>query len=330
MKIEVRKMSHLSNLNAQYPMRRTKQEKADFRAHVTQYLTEKGVPVTTETTKNGKNHNLIVGNPKTAQVVCTAHYDTPATSLFPNIMMPRNKTAFYTYQFVPILALLVGVMALVVAVYTILFLAIGLTTGVMIDEKMDERIIPIIFLILYYALLYLMFFAFKNKNNYNDNTSGVATLLEIIDRLSPAELEKVAFIFFDNEEKGLKGSKGYYKDHKEEMKNRLLINFDCVGNGENVLFIAKKEAEKMPLYQSLQTILTPNDTYQTTYYPIKGSAANSDYKVYPCGVCCVACKKTKGGFLYTPYIHTAKDTVAKDENIAFLADGMKNWISTAL
>ena len=33
--------------------------------------------------------------------------------------------------------------------------------------------------------------AFKNKNNYNDNTSGVSTVLSIIDGLSKEDIKKV-------------------------------------------------------------------------------------------------------------------------------------------
>jgi hypothetical protein len=114
------------------------------------------------------------------------------------------------------------------------------------------------------------------------------------------------------------------------MKDRLVLNFDCVGNGENILFIAKKDAENLAHYQALQAVLTSNETYQTAYYPMKGSTANSDYKVFPCGVGCMACKKAKNGLLYAPYIHTPKDVVAKNENIVFVADGIKAWVSSQI
>jgi hypothetical protein len=194
--------------------------------------------------------------------VCTAHYDTPARSIFPNIMMPRNKGLFYAYQFVPIFVLL----ALSFVVATLIGVVAMLVRG-----NLPIRLVYISFLLAYYVIFYLMYFAFKNKNNYNDNTSGVATLLEIIDRLSPAELENVAFIFFDNEEKGLKGSKGYAKEHKDALKERLIVNFDCVGNGEHILFIATKGAETLPAYQALQeTFLSKAITCQTNSFIPQG------------------------------------------------------------
>ena len=136
---------------------------------------------------------------------------------------------------------------------------------------------------------------------------------------------KASFILFDNEEKGKKGSKAYYKDHKDEMKDRLLVNFDCVGNGEHIIFIAMKEAEHHVLYEKLHRSFSAENGLSTYFYPMKGSESNSDYKNFPCGVGCMVCRRSKLGVFYTPYLHTPKDTVADDQNISFLVEGMKNF-----
>ena len=313
-------MSHLQHLNEKYPVRRTEQEKAAFRAYLTDYVAGRGGNIDVKTTKDGKNKNVIIGNPLTADVIFTAHYDTPKRSLFPNLMLPRSKALFYLYQFLPI---------------TILLLASGLLgclafvlSGLVLSEP-SRQAAGLTFMLAYYFLFYFMYFAVNNQNNYNDNTSGVATLMEIFDRSTQENLEHTAFIFFDNEEKGLKGSKGYAKEHKDALKERLIVNFDCVGNGEHILFIAKKGAETLPAYQALQeTFLSKADgDYASAFYPMKGSIANSDYKSFECGVGCMACKKNKKGIFYAPYIHTAKDIVAKDENIAFLADTIAQYLA---
>ncbi len=313
-------MSHLDELNEKYPVRRTAEEKAAFRKHITEYVASKGGQGRTETTKNGKNENVVIGNPLTADIVFTAHYDTPGRSLFPNIMIPRNQVLFYAYQFVPVIVLLA---------LTFLLTIIGGVIGALIMGYVEERLIFVLFLLFYYTIFYLMFFAFKNPKNYNDNTSGVATLLEIFDKLNSTQLQKTAFIFFDNEEKGKKGSKEYFADHKEQMKNKLLINFDCVGNGEHILFIAKKGAENLPVYQALQEVFRSEmgETYKIEFYPMKGSESNSDYKNFPCGVGCMACKKTKGGLLYADKIHTPKDVEVCDENITFISDKIVKYLS---
>jgi Iap family predicted aminopeptidase len=171
-----------------------------------------------------------------------------------------------------------------------------------------------------------MFRGFSNPKNYNDNTSGVATLLEIMRGLDEDKKNSVAFIFFDNEEKGKKGSKAYFNDHKTDMEKKLLINFDCVGNGETVVFIAKEEAEKTEEYKILAECFTPNNGYTTEFYPMRGSESNSDYKNFPMGIGCMACKRTKRGMLYTPFIHTPKDIVAKNENIEYITDGIVRFL----
>ena len=107
---------YLDYINQTYSIRRTKEEKQSFQNYVKE--TVKNAKV--ETTKDGKNENIVIGNPETAKVVCTAHYDTPMHSLFPNIMIPRNKAVFYLYQFAPValvLALSLGPVFLVNAFY---------------------------------------------------------------------------------------------------------------------------------------------------------------------------------------------------------------------
>ena len=99
-------MTHLDYLNQNYPARKTDAEKQKFRDYVKENLTQKGIEVKIERTKDSKNDNIVVGDPTTAKAVFTAHYDTPARSLFPNIMMPKNRVIFYAYQFVPIIFLL--------------------------------------------------------------------------------------------------------------------------------------------------------------------------------------------------------------------------------
>ena len=275
-------------------------------------MKKKDVSARVETTSDGKNENIIVGDPLTAKVVFTAHYDTPAASVFPNIMIPRNQPLFWCYQFVPVIAML----------------AVALTVSYLVGMVWlnDERAYMLSFLTLYYGLYFLMFRGFSNPKNYNDNTSGVATLLSIIDRPDEDMLGQVAFIFFDNEEKGKKGSKAYFTDHKSEMEDKLLINFDCVGNGETIVFIAKEKAEATKAYQLLKSSFDSEGDYTAEFYPMRGSESNSDYKNFPLGIGCMACNKTKKGLLYTPYIHTPKDTVAKDENIEYITKNILNFL----
>ena len=310
-------MSILDFLNQNYPVRRTEQEKDAFRAEILRRMAEKGIDARVETTGDGKNKNVVIGDVTSAQVVCTAHYDTPAAALFPNIMIPRNSLLFYLYQFAPILLLLA------------IALAGGFLAAVSLpDQTCFMQVFLLVYLVIYYGLYILLYRTFKNPSNYNDNTSGVAAVLALIDKLSGEQLEKVAFILFDNEEKGKKGSKAYNKDHKDMMRERLVVNFDCVGNGENIVFVAMEGAEKHQSYSALQESFASGGGFHTYFYPIKGSQSNSDYKNFPCGVGCMACRRSKGGVLYTPYIHTPKDMVSNYGNIEFIADAMNRFAAT--
>lgn len=310
-------MNYLDFLNRSYPVRRTAKEKEAFRTAIQEHLVGKGINARVERTADGKNENIVIGDVSTARVVCTAHYDTPAASLFPNLMIPRNTLLFYLYQFVPIVLLLV-----------IALTGGFLTAASLPDQTCFMQVFLLIYLVIYYGLYILLYRVFKNPNNCNDNTSGVATILTVLDSLSAEERSKFAFILFDNEEKGKKGSKAYAKDHKDMMQERLVVNFDCVGNGEHMIFIAMKDAEKLGVYRKLCESFADHGKYHTYFYPIKGSQSNSDYKNFPCGIGCMACRKSKRGVFYTPNIHTPRDTVASYENIQFLSDGMKRFAKT--
>jgi hypothetical protein len=307
-------MNYLNFLNEKFPIRRKDEEKKSFRDFILEESKGLGFEGRVETTSDGKNENVIVGDPKTAKVVLTAHYDTPATSIFPNLMIPRCQPLFWAYQFLPVIVMLATA------------LSVSYLVGMVWLQ--DSRAYMLTFLAIYYGLYFIMFRGFSNPKNYNDNTSGVATLLEIMRGLDEDKKTSVAFIFFDNEEKGKKGSKAYFNDHKTDMEKKLLINFDCVGNGETVVFIAKEEAEKTEEYKMLAECFTPNNGYTTEFYPMRGSESNSDYKNFPMGIGCMACKRTKRGVLYTPFIHTPKDTVAKNENIEYIARGTLSFIGS--
>ena len=305
-------MSYLYFLNENFPIRRSIKEKKDFRDFVLSEAKKKGLSAKVETTADGKNENVVIGDPCTAKVVFAAHYDTPAKAMFPNIMIPRNQLLFWAYQFSPIIFMLV------------IGLALSYLIGIVWLE--DERAYMLTFLAIYYGLYFLMFRGPSNPKNFNDNTSGVATLLSIIKGAQADELSDVAFIFFDNEEKGKKGSKAYFTDHKAQMEDKLLINFDCVGNGETIVFIAKEKAELRDEYRLLMQSFDADGEYSAEFYPMRGSESNSDYKNFPCGIGCMACKRAKNGLLYTPNIHTPKDTEVRDENIQYITTSILKFI----
>ena len=102
------------------------------------------------------------------------------------------------------------------------------------------------------------------------------------------------------------------------MQDKFLVNFDCVGNGNNFIFIAQKDAVESEEFMLLKNSCIDNVKYDTDFCTYKEGNSNSDHKNFPKGVGVVACKKSKRGLLYTPYIHTNRDVVADNGNVDFL------------
>ena len=298
---------YLNEINDSFPIRRSDEEKASFFDYV---LTEiGGERVKKETIE--KNNNIIIGNVSKASVVFTAHYDTPATSLMPNFMIPANRV---------IGTLIHIVYPLAMAIFSLL-----IAFGTAALFRLDDTATIIIYLALYFGIYFCSTRVFTNKNNKNDNTSGVATILTLASNL---DSEKVAYILFDNEEKGLLGSKAYNKKHKMRMENKLVINLDCVGNGDNMIFIAKDKAEANEEYKMLCEILAEKDDYFNIHHiPFKKSQGNSDHKSFPCSVGVMAARKGKVVKFITGRIHTSRDTLADTKNIQFLYQRFSEFIS---
>jgi hypothetical protein len=125
--------------------------------------------------------------------------------------------------------------------------------------------------------------------------------------------DQVAFIFFDLEEVGLVGSSSYAKTHKHAMKDKLLINFDCVSDGDNIMLVLGKGARAYE--QVLENAYVPTDDLKVMIES-KGVFYPSDQAVFKCGVGVASLKATKRGMLYMDRIHTKRDTVYLQVNFA--------------
>ena len=298
--------NYLNEINQAFPIRRKTNEKEKFIEYVKNAFGSDRVNV--ETLEKSHN-NIIIGDITRSRVVFTAHYDTPAASLVPNMMFPANKVS----------GMLVNLL------YPIALALISLLVGFLLAGALglgDTEAI-LIYFVLFYCSYFLSTRLISNKNNANDNTSGVATVMTIA---GSAESEKIAFILFDNEEKGLLGSKAFNKKYSDILKDKLVVNFDCVGNGDQLIFVYKENVPNLPEYNLLCKSLIPSGTFDIHHLPFKKCIGNSDYKNFLNGVGVMACKSGKFFRFYTDRIHTSKDTVASEENVTFLADRMVNLI----
>ncbi len=297
---------YLNEINTIFPIRRRGEEKAKFYDYVRSEFGEERVRIEI---LDKKHNNIIIGDISEAKVIFTAHYDTPAASLVPNLMFSADKIKGTLFHLAfPIIMALIS-----------LFIAFSVSEAL----NLDERYAAIIYFVLYFGLFYCTTRLVPNKHNKNDNTSGVATVMSLASEIND---KRVAFILFDNEEKGLLGSKAFAKKHKNLMKDMPLINFDCVGNGDQVIFIVKEKAEKNEAYQLLKSVSISNESFKVHHLPFKKCLSNSDYKNFPCGIGVMASRRAKFVKFYTGRIHTSRDTVADSENVYFLTDIMKDFV----
>ncbi len=295
-----------------YQIRKTKKQKAAFRSYVTSYGEEKGYAVKTEKGMLGAQ-NIIVGDPESAKVVYTAHYDTCAVLPFPNFITPKSFTIYLLYQI-----LITVFMLAIIWVLEIPFVMLRNSILDNTNSLFVSVIAPFITLIPFVLVMGLFFGGPANKHTANDNTSGVTLLLDIMTDLPEGEREKVAFIFFDLEEAGLFGSAGYASKHKDVTKNALLLNFDCVSDGNNMIFVARKGAHNA--IEQIEAAFPSNESFSVEVVE-KGAIYPSDQMNFKRGVGVAALNKTKRGLLYMDKIHTGKDRVYQEENIEFFKNG---------
>ncbi len=287
-----------------YQIRKTKKQKSAFIEYASEKARAEGYSVNVEKGTFGAR-NIVVGDPDSAKVIYTAHYDTCSRLPFPNFLTPKSIGLYILYN----IAVVIGFL---VTAFVIGFVcgAAGAVLG------LGSEVSGIIAELAYFALLFLMFFGPANKHTANDNTSGVTVLFGIMKALPESDRQKAAFVFFDHEESGLIGSSSFASAHKNVKKNTLILNFDCVSDGKDIMILTKKDAEKYS--DLLKSAFAGNemltvDVTKKAFYP-------SDQANFKCGVGIAAFNRTKSGILYLNKIHTDKDRVYKRENIDFLVE----------
>lgn len=294
-----------------FPIRKSKVQKAAFRDEVTKYAQAQGYAVNVEKGSFGAK-NIVIGNPQKAKYLITAHYDTPASIGIPNFITPCNPFTYILFQ------------VIIVAVFLLVAFGAGYLTSLVTD---NERIIFLAAYLIYWVMLLLMLFGPANRHNANDNTSGVVSVLQIASSLPEAARDNVAFVLFDLEEAGLIGSSAYREAHKDQTEQQIILNLDCVGDGEHFLFFPVKKAKKNEiLLQKLRSVCGEKDG-KTLSVRDKGFAAgSSDHKKFPNGVGIMAFHKAKVVGLYCDRIHTWRDKILDETNVTFISEAIMTLI----
>lgn len=294
-----------------HPIRKNKKQKEAFRADVQTYVKELGYEVHLEKGSFGAR-NIVIGDPKTAKYLVTAHYDTPASIGLPNFLTPCNLLVYILWQ------------VLLVAGFMVIAVVPGTALGIALDSP---KLASVASMAIYWILLMLLLVGPSNKNNANDNTSGVVTVLEIARSMPELHRDKVCFVLFDLEEAGLIGSAAYRKAHKSYSDNQIILNLDCVGDGDHIIFFPTKKAKKNEqLMQELHRIGGWFDKKQILLKKEGFSVYPSDQKHFPLGVGIAAFHKKKRIGYYVAKIHTKKDTTLEITNVNLLRAALTTLI----
>lgn len=303
-----------------YEIRKTNKQKTEFIEYIKDRLAKTGYDpkkdIAVEEKGRGlfKSRNIVVGNPEEAEVFFGGHYDTCAWMPFPNFMAPTNPVLFWGYQ------ILLTVMIFISAAL------IGFIAGLLCDNNGAVTYFAFLFSLI--AFMIQMMVGFRNKHTANDNTSGIITLTHILEKLPEEQRKKVCVVYFDNEEKGLFGSSFFYSKHKKQMKDKMLINFDCVGDGENIVTMADSKCRKDEKYPLFVEALKENEEAADVKYlcrKMKWMMFPSDQMNFKKGIGVCSLKKSPIGY-YVARIHTYFDTRCRKENVEYLAKSMVDFV----
>ena len=289
-----------------YQVRKTKKQKTAFIAllqeHYPQLQIQEGNII--------KCRNIVIGDPEKADVILTAHYDTCSAMPLPNLITPKQPLLTVLYSLI-----------LIIPLFAIMLL-VNWGLHRLIDFFWLNYLLSIA---LYFGMLSLFVIGPANKHTANDNTSGVITLCELLERLPEDLRNKAAFVFFDHEETGLIGSNAFHKRYKTIMKEKLLINFDCVSDGDYLLLAATKAANEVygkiiaDTFVGSENKTVILDRLEKVYYP-------SDHSGFPVALAVAALKKNRFGCYYMDRIHTARDTVFDEANIDLLCNNIQAFL----
>lgn len=297
---------------ANYEIRKSKKQKTAFITALCAYAASRRYSAKVEKGSLGCR-NIVIGDPEKAEYLITAHYDTCAWMPMPNLVTPFNLVAYLLYQL------------LILAVLLVVTMAAGVAIGFLLGSNEAGYWIGYV---LYWLLWLGLMFGPANRHTANDNTSGVVTLLEIMATLPENLRHKVCFVLFDLEEAGLLGSAAYRKAHKAATEHQMVINMDCVGDGDTLMLIPSKKL------RSDEKMLTRLDTVCGSWGKKSLSLHKKGFVFYPSdqahfphGVAVAAFRHSK---LFGPYygrIHTHRDTVLDQTNVNILRAALISLIS---
>ena len=311
--------SSVKEILANYQVRKTVKQKRAFIGWLNTHAREYGYQIKAQPFKKGRARNLIIGDPETAEVILTAHYDTPANAFLPIATIVGSIPMYILSQILLMLP--------IVGVFWGLHLGIEFLLG---DLGRLSRLapflwfeVPTLVLILIIIWCIQMMFGFANKNNANDNTSGVSVILSLLEDLPIEQRAKVCFVLFDEEEKGLEGAKAFKLKFGNKIVDKPLINFDCVAYGRKLLFVVKKGFKKSKYHDVLVDVAGNKTMIKDAIHYVYAS----DQLLFKNGVGVAAVHKIPFVGYYLSRLHSRFDTKFDVDNIEELKRIMMAFIN---
>jgi len=172
-----------------------------------------------------------------------------------------------------------------------------------------ENFIPNINRIIWTLLgLSMLTIFIPNKNNFDDNTSGVVALLLLAEKFKQNKVLNTKLIFVDNEELGLFGSRAHYTylENNDLISDTCkVLSIDCIGGqGDIPLIISNSKSDYLDLFRNALTKEFSN--CKTIKMELPASDNYSFKEKGALNLSFVSKSITKGGY-YIKNIHSSKD-----------------------
>ena len=283
-----------------YKIRKTRRQKDKFIDFIKQKYPK---VIVEEDTYYKKNKNLIFGDIEKARCIIASHYDTKSLINDFERKYLRHSSTIFSYV----------VIYLLVAIFGIIAGIVGYKTNNMKIAYYIELFILLL------VLLSLVIPGFKTNN---DNTSGVITILELIEK---AKYDNVAFVLFDNKESKRQGSRSFKIKHEKLLENKLIINVDSIADGDYIAIITNKKAQEKYKYRIASNFSSPNNLLHdslTVKY-------ESDHIGYPMYMLVIAVDDSKLGY-YSKNINKKFYSKKQEKNIRQVVKELLSFVQNCI
>ena len=288
-------------ITSQYPLRYKRQEKENMRTYLIGQSRSLGYDAKLQSVSGGTN--VVVGDPESAKLVFIAHYDTGLRELLPQFLCPTRPLTYLLYQALTPVVVMLG--------------SFLISFAVSFPLNMPRLMLPLFLILIVGALFYLRYGPGEKRTN-NDNSSGVAALLEVMEGLTPRYRNSVAFAFLDagSTQRGARGLRKAYPS----LREKTVINLDCVGCGDEILILPSKYSRwNGDLLDAINESFE-NTEKKTCFDKVDGLVYfPSDNRTFRYSVSICACEQAPGFGRFVRQ-HTARAIDA--ENLRILREGL--------